>query len=189
MKLTLLFLTIPMISVSGLPPASKRMRVAVVRGRIEDVRHCLAKGESPVSTWPKGGMSPLMMALKWDKSEVVQLLVSVQLEDQVKLKNDTDQTPLYFAAEAANVTVIAQLLKAGASIDCKDANGLSALYAAVKGLQIHNKPEHAHAIKLLIDSGAYAYPEQKQLWELVTNTQNQEVIELLAPYFIKRKMR
>lgn len=188
MKLKLIILTIPLVTFSALPPASKRMRFAVTRGKIRNVRQCLSTGESPICIWPKGGMSPLMIALKWNQIEISQLFTSIQLTDQAKLKNDNGQTPLHFAAETANISVLAALLDAQVEINIKDENGISPLYAAVKGLKIYNKPEHIQAIKLLLSSGAYTFSEEKKLWDLVLSAQNQEVIQLLAPYFTKRKI-
>lgn len=172
----------------ALPPASKKIRIGVVRNKKSDVQDCLSRGESPVSTWPRAGMTPLMMALKWNKTDIAALLATVQLSEQAQLQNYSNQTPLHFAAEAANLSMLKALLDAGASINHLDANGIAPLYAAIKGLCAHHKPEYLQVIKLLLNSGAYIYAEKQTLWDLVLSTHNQEVIDLLAPYFIKQKV-
>ena len=188
MKYKIIALAIPLISFGAIPPASKRMRVAVTRGKIRDVRQCLESGETPLRTWQRGGMTPLMVAVKWNKTEIAQLFTTIQLEEQAKLQNVSGQTPLHFAADAGNIPIISALIDAHAVIDHKDANGIPPLFAAVKGSQTHNKPEHILAIKLLLEAGAHPKQYDQKMWDLVTNTQNQEVIELLAPYFTKRKI-
>lgn len=188
MKYKLIVLALPLISYSALPPASKRMRVAITRGKIRDVKQCLDSGETPVRIWPRGGMTPLMVAVKWNKTEIAQLFTTIQLEEQARLENDSKQTPLHFAAEAGNIPVLSALIDAQAEIDHIDANGIPPLFAAVKGVQIHNKPENIQAIKLLLEAEAYPKQYDQKLWNLVINTQNQEVINLLAPYFIKQKI-
>jgi ankyrin repeat protein len=189
MKLKLLLMIFPLVTWGALPPASKKMRYGVVHGKVKQVKDCLDKGESPLGPWPTGGTTPLMMAIRWDKKKVAELLASNNLVEQAQAENHSKKTALHFAAEVADISMIVKLLEAGANLKHVDANSTTPLFTAVKCIQTQNNSKHIHAIRLLFEAAdCYLSPEEKQLWPLVRATQNQEVISLLEPYFFKRKI-
>lgn len=172
----------------SLPLASKKMRVAVARGKIHEVRNCLRAGQSPLSCWPKGGGTLLMMAVRWGRAEIAQLLANYQLPEQARIENHNKRTALHFAADAGNIEIMGALLEVQADINHLDENNIPPLFAAVQGMCTQNKPEHLLAFKLLWDADAYPFPEEQKLWDLVQSSHNQEIIDLLTPYFCKQKI-
>lgn len=86
MKLKLLLMIFSLSTGGALPPASKKLRYGVVHGKVKQVKDCLDKGESPLGPWPTGGTTPLMMAIRWDKKKVAELLASNNLVSKHKQK-------------------------------------------------------------------------------------------------------
>ncbi|CAN5136012.1 hypothetical protein BH09DEP1_BH09DEP1_2220 [soil metagenome] len=189
MKIKLILLLIPLITMGALPPSSKKMRCGIVKGQVNAVKDCLDKGESPLRTWPAGGATPLMMAIRWNKGNVANLLAATNLTPQAHAENHSKQTPLHFAAEAGNNSMIIKLLQAGADLKHLDANMKTPLLAAIVSAHVHNSPQQICTIKLLLEAADYwLSPEEKQLKHLVLATQNKEMIDLLEPYFFKQKL-
>src|SRR5437868_6947436 len=132
MKFKLLLMIFPLVIRGALPPASKKFRCGVVHGRVKQVKDCLDRGESPLGPWPAGGTTPLMMAIRWDKKNVAELLASNNLVEQAQAENHSKKTALHLAVEVADVSMILKLLKAGANLKHIDANSTTPLFTAVK---------------------------------------------------------
>ncbi|VUC25174.1 unnamed protein product [Clonostachys rosea] len=117
-----------------------RFHVAAKEGNLEIVE-TLLKEPIPLDTKDYLGQTPLYLAARYDRPEVVKLLVHDKRVN-VNALSIFGRSPLFEACKYSCDEVVEVLLAAGAETHFIDADGETALSAAIKG-------EHDNIVKLL----------------------------------------
>jgi len=101
----------------------------------------------PVESANRDGVTPLHVAVKLDRRDVVAALLDKGADIHATTTDDYGHTALHVAAACGRSELIVVLLAAGADIDARDKNGSSPLIVAARSCQ-------SHALAVLLDSGA-----------------------------------
>ena len=104
-------------------------------GNLRRARRLVRRGAN-VNHIDSAGETPLHGAAAWGRASMVRFLLSVGARHDIVALNTNNMTPLLWAARA-NLKTVQVLLKAGADINAKDAQGNTAYDIAKK----HHKPE------------------------------------------------
>ena len=103
--------------------------------------------ENDVNMQTSGGYTPLMIASLKAHEDIVRLLLQHGADPNIN--NNYEESPLMFAARAESLACVCMLLDAGANIDQKSYDGMTALHYAV-----FKNCNTAPIITCLIDKGA-----------------------------------
>lgn len=115
------------------------------RGRLEEVREELSKGESPNTYFSYDGTTPLLAAARGGHHEVVQALLEGRANIEVRTDDGSDA--LLHAASGGNAKVLSVLLGAKANIETKNEDEVTPLLLA-------SHYGHDEAVKVLLESRA-----------------------------------
>lgn len=160
-------------SISMLPPKTKAFVQAVRENRSQDVLQWLSDGNF-VDQKIISGMTPLMLAIAFQSSDVVSVLLEAGAS--LESRNKEQRTPLMLAAEYNNVEALSMLIAAGATLESTDDAGLTALAIATDS----NSTE---AAKELLRAGANAFHADKRkrsVIVLAVSNGNKEIVRMLS---------
>ena len=157
---------------------------AVMSGDIESLREALATGESPDGSpmdLERRKISPLALAASRSDDEACTLLLAAHAK-VTTISGGLGLTPLHYAAEAGNASIVNLLVQNGANpsvINELTEDGVTPLSLAVKG-------QHADAVSTLLIAGAdpMCRLEPTQATPLHTAVQRgfEDVVEVLAGF-------
>jgi len=115
--------------------------------RVECLKLLLEREENDVNWRSFEGYTALMLASQKAHEEIVRLLLQHGADPSIN--NNYEESPLMFAARAESLACVQMLLEAGANIDQKSYDGMTALHYA-----IFKNCDTAPIITCLIDKGA-----------------------------------
>lgn len=118
-------------------------------GNLQTVELLLSLDFNPNAPLDARGPTPLWYAVQCGNADVVAMLLAAHADPNTRGLPPPPfyATPLQLALQQGNIRIASQLIRAGANVDAKGANGRTALYDAVSGIQLD-------AIRFLIHSGA-----------------------------------
>ncbi len=108
------------------------------------------------------GMTPLMIACKFNLTEIVNYLITIKVD--VNEKDNSGNTALHYAAENLNIDMIKALIKKGANLNVINNEGLDAYKIAKDKLSILSKSQ---------SNDTYFF------WKKFQNVPNTEILDLL----------
>jgi ankyrin repeat protein/beta-lactamase regulating signal transducer with metallopeptidase domain len=122
---------------------------ATKNGDLTTIETLLSIGFDPSGAVDGQGYTPLWYAIVCGRTDVVDLLLAAHADPNARVMAPPPfyATPLQLALQEGKIDIASRLVAAGAHVDVKGANGRTALYDAVTGVQLD-------AIRFLIDRGA-----------------------------------
>ena len=118
---------------------------AVRFGNLGEARRLLAKGANPDAWDKQEGDCVLVVAIKNDDEELVDLLL--EYEADVNAPDDNLRTPIFEAILTGNLSILKSVLKAGAMVNIKNDRNETPL-------QVANMANWPEGIELLYQYGA-----------------------------------
>lgn len=112
-----------------------------------DIVSELIKKGADVNAVDSAGNSPLLLAIRNQKPEVVKALVSSSANVNYKNLKSDNESPILLASKGKNTSIIEELIKAGANIESSYTDKTTPLMVAVNS-------ENVEAINVLIKAGA-----------------------------------
>lgn len=137
------------------PDARDNSHYTALQGACSDAHHpgiayelakALIRGNCDLNVVDAAGQTPLIWEAAKGRSNMVGLLLEHGHLD-VDAVDEIGSSALYYASKNNNVLVVEKLLKAGATVDIRNANGRTSLHAAARR-------GHAEVCKLLVRHGA-----------------------------------
>ena len=107
---------------------------ASIRGDTVRIQSILRSDPRAVNAKTANGETPLHLAARHGRIEVVRLLIENKAD--VDMKDKSGETPLHEAAKMNQKEVAGMLIQSGADINARDNNGMTALKLAIT---IHNR--------------------------------------------------
>lgn len=101
-----------------LTPISVNVCVAVLKGRLEDVKLFIEKNKTLVSNTRSDGNNLLHLAATTPYIELIDYLIAQKVP--INQTNNMGQTPLHIVAQVNNIKAAERLLRAGAIVNIKD---------------------------------------------------------------------
>ena len=154
---------------------------AAKEGAIEEVVRLLARDGINIEARDDNdnGLTALMLAARWGKTEVVKLLLDRGAD--IETKDNNGQTALMLATQSGNTEIVELLLDRDANIEAKNYHGNTALMlAAGRG--------NTEIVKLLLDRGADIEAKEyngRTALMLAELNENTKIVELLLEHKAK----
>jgi ankyrin repeat protein len=120
---------------------------AAAMGRLERVRELIAAQTGSVNSFSSDGFTPLMLAAYFGHPDAVRFLLEWNADVSAVARNTMRVMPLHSAVAARQVAIAEALLKHGADVNARQAEGVTPLHQAAECGQVE-------MIRLLLSYGA-----------------------------------
>ncbi len=101
------------------------------KGNVEELRTLLETNLELVQCIDKEGSTPIHQAARFNKSDVIEMLIAAPFYADINCKDYNESTPLHWAAVHGAIEAILILCKNGAQINIRDRYGKGPLHLAI----------------------------------------------------------